>query len=73
MHEKTQTHAATSDDTTRIGKTRDMFTHMNEDAPEGTLAHTGYRLYLADLRLKVALIKTFRIRELTDWISKRLG
>jgi len=50
-----------------------MFTHQYEDALEGTLGHTGYRLYLTDLRFKVAIIKTFRLRELNEWISKRLG
>lgn len=49
-----------------------MFTHQYEDAPEGTLAHTGYRLYLADLRFKVVMIKALRLRELTQWITNRL-
>ena len=54
-------------------KTDAMFTHQYEDAPKGSLAHSGYMLYLADLRFKVAMIKTFRIRELNEWISNRLG
>ena len=46
-----------------------MFVHQYEDAPVGTLGHAGYMLYLADLRFKVALLRAFRIRELTRWIS----
>jgi len=50
-----------------------MFTHMNEDAPKGSLGHSGYMLYLADLRFKVAIIKTFRLRELNEWVARRIG
>lgn len=34
-----------------------MFRHQFSDAPEGTLAHAGYRLYLATLRLRATFYK----------------
>jgi hypothetical protein len=45
----------------------------SQDAPNGTLAHDGYMLHLATLRLIVALDKVFRIRAFTRWLSDRLG
>ena len=44
-----------------------MFTHQFADAPEGTLAHAGYMLYLADLRFKVGVRKA--LRALERWIA----
>ncbi|GLU88939.1 hypothetical protein Agsp01_11940 [Agromyces sp. NBRC 114283] len=48
-----------------------MFQHHGSDAPEGTLAHAGYRLYLADLRFKAILFQVTGARRLIRWFTAR--